>query len=309
MELRHLRYFVAVAESLHFGQAAAKLQIAQPSLSHQIRQLEAELQTTLLRRTKRRVELTDAGRAFLEDARDILARTDRAAISARRVGGGSSQLLRVGIGYGMDHSTVAMAVSEFSSRCPGLHVELRTMSVPSQLASLLDRRLEVGFVRPPVNDPALATEVLIREPLVAALPRNHRLASKGRVSLSTLVDEPFVLVQRETAPVFHEAVIRACREAGFAPHAPHEADHLQTVIRMVAAGSGVSLVPASARKIREHRVVYRSLHPPPPNLETAVAWRRDNASPMLTEFVEVARRALARNQRNHRATRQFASRA
>jgi DNA-binding transcriptional LysR family regulator len=295
MELRHLRYFVAVAESLHFGQAAAKLQIAQPSLSHQIRQLEAELQTTLLRRTKRRVELTDAGRLFLEEARDILARTDRAALIARRVGGGSSQPLRVGIAYGMDHSTIAMAVSEFSNRCPGLHVEVRTMPVPSQLAALLDRRLEVGFVRPPVHDSAFGIEVLLSEPLVVSLPRNHRLASKARVSLSTLVDEPFVLVQRETAPVFHEAVLRACREAGFAPHAPHEADHLQTVIRLVAAGSGVSLVPASARKIREHRVVYRSLHAPPPNLETAVAWRRDNALPMLAEFVRVARWAFARD--------------
>ena len=126
-------------------------------------------------------------------------------------------------------------------------------------------------MRRPVNDPAIGTEFLIREPLVAALPRNRRLASKGRVSLSTLVDEPSVLVQRENGARVHGAVLRACREAGFVPHAPHEADHLQTVIGMVAAGSGVSLVPASARKIREHRVVYRPLHPVPPNFETAGA--------------------------------------
>ena len=294
MELRHLRYFVAVAESLHFGQAAAKLHIAQPSLSHQIRQLEAELQTSLLRRTKRHVELTEAGRLFLDQARDIIARTDRAAIIARRMGRSDAHRLRVGFGYCMDQSCLAAVVAEFDVKHHPIQVEAKTLSVPLQLASLREGRLDVGFVRPPVSDPVLNSELLISEALVIALPPKHRLASKPRVSLSALENEPFILVPRDAVPVFHDAVLKACRAAGFVPHVPHEADQLQLMIGMVAAGAGVALVPAAARRIRQYRLVYRPVHPSPDNLETAIAWRQDDASPMLAEFVSAARRVLAR---------------
>src|SRR5437763_1397211 len=147
MELRHLRYFAAVAETLHFGRAAAKLEIAQPSLSHQIRQLETELQTTLLRRTKRRVEITDAGRMFLEEARELLARADRAALVARRIGNTEAAQLRVGVGYCMDHADIAACVGDFNAAHVDVHVEVRTMAVPAQLAALSEGRLDVAFVR------------------------------------------------------------------------------------------------------------------------------------------------------------------
>jgi len=289
MELRHLRYFVAVSDTLHFGRAAAYLQIAQPSLSHQIRQLETELQTTLLRRTKRRVELTDAGRLFLQEARDILGRADRAAMSARRAGGGVGSRLRVGIGFCMDQSTVIAAVSRFSARQRDVQVEVTTLSVPSQASALRDRRLDVGFLRPPVSDPALASEVLVREPLVAALPRNHRFASRERVAWSAHVHEPFVLVPRETAPVFHDAILTACRVAGFVPRVSHEADQLQMLLGIVATENAVALVPAAARKVRQHGIVLRSLRTPSPPLETVVAWRRDDPSPLVAAFLHAAR--------------------
>jgi DNA-binding transcriptional LysR family regulator len=292
MELRHLRYFVAVAEGLHFGQAAAKLGIAQPSLSHQIRQLESELQTTLLRRTKRRVELTEAGRLFLEEARDIIARTDRAAVLARRVGRTDAQRFRVGVGYCMDHTDVSGFVGKFNAQHQEVQIELRTLAVPIQIASLRDGRLDVGFVRPPIGDQALNSEVLVSEPLVAALPPKHRLAAKSRIPVSALANEPFILPPRDAVPLFHDAVLKACREAGFVPHAPHEADHLQMILGMVAAGAGVGLIPAAARKTKLYRVVYRPLHPSPENLETAVAWRRDDTSPLVTEFLREARRTL-----------------
>jgi DNA-binding transcriptional LysR family regulator len=178
MELRHLRYFVSVAEALHFGQAAAKLHITQPSLSHQIKLLEAELRTALLYRTKRRVELTDAGRLFLEEARDVLARADRAAMVARRAGRATEGRLRVAVGYCMDQSRVSEAVSMFNTRHPAIRVELQTMAVPSQVDALCRQALDVGFVRPPITNSGLATETLLSEPLIAAVRVNHRLAAK-----------------------------------------------------------------------------------------------------------------------------------
>lgn len=296
MEMRHLRYFVAVAESLHFGQAAAKLQIAQPSLSHQIRQLEDELQASLLRRTKRRVELTDAGRSFLDEARDILARADRAAVIARRLGHAASPGLRVGVGFCMDQSDVAAAVGRYNARHPDVQVELKTMSVPSQLAALRDGRLDVAFVRPPVSDPTLRNEIVVREPFTVALPPNHRLARKSRLPLSALANEPFVLPPRDAVPVFHDTILRLCRDAGFVPHAPHEADHLQMIVAMIAAGAGVGLVPTAARKFK-HRVAYRSLNPSPNDLEIAIAWRHDDPSATLAAFVSEARQVLMRSRR------------
>jgi DNA-binding transcriptional LysR family regulator len=292
MELRHLRYFVAVAESLHFGQAAAKLGIAQPSLSHQIRQLESELQTSLLRRTKRRVEITEAGRLFLEDARDIIARADRAEVLARRLGRTNAQRLRIGVGYCMDHAGVSLLVGRFNARHDEVQVELKTLSVANQLAALYEGRLDIGFVRPPMNDHGLNTEVLIRESLVVALHPKHRLASRQRIVLSALANESFILPSRDAVPLFHDAVLKACREAGFVPHAPHEADHLEMILGMIAAGAGVGVVPAAAGKFK-HRVVCRPLNPSPEKLETAIAWRRDNTAPMLTEFLREARRTLS----------------
>jgi DNA-binding transcriptional LysR family regulator len=301
VELRHLRYFVSVAETLHFGQAAVRLGIAQPSLSHQIRQLEAELQTTLLRRTKRHVELTEAGRLFLEESREIIARTDRAALIARRVGRSDVPRLRVGVGFCMEHSNVAACVGEFNAVHDEIHVELRTMSVPVQLAALSEGRLDVGFVRPPVADRALASEVLLREPLVVALPPKHPLTRRRAIPLRSLANEPFVFVIRDAVPVFHDTVLRICRQAGFVPHAPHEVDHLQMVLAMVAAGSGLSLVPEGARRVAHHGVVFRPIQPAEDPIETVIAWRREDSSPALRAFIDVVRRGFRRRRKNRHA--------
>jgi DNA-binding transcriptional LysR family regulator len=292
MELRHLRYFVAVAETLHFGQAAARLRIAQPSLSHQIRQLEDDLHVGLLRRTKRRVELTDAGRLFLQESLDIIARGDRATVIARRMGSIDARRLRVGIGYCSDQSDIAALLGAFQAQHRVIQVETKTLSVAAQLAALVDGQLDVAFVRPPVSDHSLLSEVVIREALVVALPPKHRFASRSRLPLSALGNEPFILPPRDVVPVFHDAVLKACRTAGFVPHAPHEADHLNMVLGLVAEGAGVALVPASASKIQHGQVTYRALYPPPERLETALAWRRDDKSPALEEFITTARRVL-----------------
>ena len=293
MELRHLRYFVAVAEALHFGQAAAALHIAQPSLSHQIKLLEAEVKTELLRRTKRHVELTDAGRLFLEEARDIVARANRAAMIARRAGRATEGRLRVGVGYCMDQSRISETVSTFNARHPATRVELQTMAVPLQLDGIRGQRLDVGFVRPPIADSGLASERLMTEPLVAALPANHRLAGKRSLPLSDLSDDSFILPPRHAVPVYHDLALKACREAGFVPDSPHEADHLHMLLAMVGGGSGVALVPAFARRLKPSRVVVLPLNPPSANLDLLVAWRRDDDSRVLLEFLKVVRERLA----------------
>jgi DNA-binding transcriptional LysR family regulator len=254
--------------------------------------LKNDLQVGLLHRTKRRVQLTDAGRLFLQESRDIIARADRATVIARRMGSIDARRLRVGIGYCSDQSDIAALLGAFNALHRGIQVETKTMSVPAQLAALVDGQLDLAFVRPPVSDHSLMSEVVIREALVVALPPKHRFASRSRLPLSALANELFVLPPRDVVPVFHDAVLKACRAAGFIPHAPHEADHLHMVLGLVAAGAGVALVPASARKIQHDHVTYRALHPPPERLETALAWRRDDKSPALGEFITTARRVL-----------------
>jgi DNA-binding transcriptional LysR family regulator len=294
MELRHLRYFVAVSETLHFGQAAAKLQIAQPSLSHQIRQLEGDLQTTLLRRTKRRVELTEAGRVFLEQARDILARTDQAAVLARRASHGEAGTLRVAVGCCMNQLEVGKVVSLFNRQHHSIRIELRTMPVPAQFDALQHARLDIGFVRPPIPEPVVTGEIVATEPLMVAVRNDHRLRGRQSVPLSSFADDPFILPAREAVPVYHDIVVKACRESGFVPNAPYEADQLLMVLSMVAAGSGVALVPAFARTMKAPRVVLVPLRAPVPSVEMAVAWRREETSATLAEFVKIARHTFAR---------------
>jgi len=174
-----------------------------------------------------------------------------------------------------------------------VQVETRTMSVPAQIAALLDGQLDVGFVRPPVGDVALNSETVISEPFVLAPPPAHRFASRARLELSALAHESFVLRPRAALPVFHAAVLRACREAGFVTHAPQEVDHLHMVLRIVAAGAGGALIPASARRLNPGRVVYRALRPSPDNLETAIAWRREDTSAMVAKFISTARQTLS----------------
>jgi DNA-binding transcriptional LysR family regulator len=178
------------------------------------------------------------------------------------------------------------------------------MAVPLQLDALRGQTLDVGFVRPPIKNSGLASERLMTEPLVAALSRNHRLAGKRSLPLSVLSEDSFILPPREIVPVYHDIVLKACREAGFVPDAPHEADHLQMLLAMVGGRSGVALVPAFARRLKPARVVFVPLNPRSARLDLLVAWRRDNVSRVLVEFLKVVRerladgRALSTGQRN-----------
>lgn len=296
MELRHLRYFVAVAEELHFGRAALRLGIAQPPLSQQIRALEAELGVQLLERTKRRVDLTDAGRRFLHDARATLRQAEHAAATARRASEGESGRLSIGVVPWVDFTRVPRVIRDFSTRHPHVHLEVHGLNGAEQTEALRLGRIHVGFSRPPIDPRTQDSERVLAEPLVVAFPEGHRFEASARVPIRSLADEPYILLPRQRAPHYFDRIAALFRHAGFGLRVTHEADHPYTVLGLVAAGMGVSLVPASLATVLRLPVAYRPLRPSGPRLETVLTWRRADASPVLRAFLEVVR-AFARGER------------
>ena len=291
MELRHLRYFVAVAEELHFGRAAARLHLAQPPLSRQIRQLEDELGVTLFERNKRRVRLTDAGAAFLDEARTVLAHVEQGVQAARRAARGEVGKLTVGFVGAASYSVLPGIVQAFRARYPDVELTLLELTTAEQLAALRAGTIRAGLVRPPVADPALAADTVLREPLVVALPATHPLAARRRLAVVALASEPWVLFPRRLAADLHDQITALCKRAGFRPRVAQEAMQMQTVVRLVGAGVGVSLVPRSVRVLHSAGVAYRPLRNGAATVEMAVAWRRDDESALLRQFLGVARMA------------------
>lgn len=294
MELRHLRYFVMLADELHFGRAAGRLHIAQPALSAQIRQLEDEIQVRLFHRTKRHVELTEAGAAFLPEARRILTDTERAVYAARRASRGEIGRLSVGFMPWVDFTSLPQTVRVFGVRHPDVDLELHSLPTSEQVPALLDGRIDVSFLRPPVEDAALLTETILSEPILAIFSKGHRLEAYRRVPLRALHGEPFILFPRHRAPALYDLLARLCHDAGFTLRVKYEADQPHAVLSFVAAGVGISLVPASLQAVRRPGVVYRPLSPSGPRLDLVIAWRRDNQSPVLAEFLRVVRETARR---------------
>ena len=301
MELRHLRYFLAVAESLHFGRAAQRLRIAQPSLSHQIRQLESELQTKLFERSKKRVTLTQSGQLFLEESRLILEHADRAALTARTGKRRETGQVRVGFDYWIDWTKLGEAVRRFDKAHPTVHVQLFSMSSAQQIAALHEARIDVGLVRPPVTDPRLSSEDLLAESFVLALAENHRLAAHKRIALTSLRDERFITAERESLPALYDLTFRLFHDAGFMPKVRHEVDYPGMVLGLVAAGVGISLVPLSASRIPYTGVRFVRLQRSPPILETTVVWRREDVPPILSAFLQAMRDVSSSRRRTTRA--------
>ena len=293
MELRHLRYFVAVAEERHFGRAAARLHIAQPPLSQQIRRFEAELGEPLLYRTTRSVELSPAGEVLLERGREILAAVDSAVEDARRAARGEYGRLAIGFTGSSTYALLPALAAALRRELPGVMVDLRgELLTPAQVAQLLDGTLDLGLLRPPVHERDLQTEVLGSEALVAVLPAAHPLADAEAVPLEQLEGEPFVTYPSHFRSVVHDAVEDACAAHGFKPVAAHEVAETATLVSFVAAGLGVSLVPASVANMTVHGAVYRPLEEDSTRVELAVAWRGDDERPVLARALDVIRSAL-----------------
>jgi DNA-binding transcriptional LysR family regulator len=289
IELRHLHYFVALAEELHFGRAADRLQITQPPLSQQIAALEKEIGVPLLRRTSRTVELTEAGRLFLGEARETLARARSALDLARRAATGEVGRLRVG--FVPACGIVPAAIRRFMRRFPDVQVTLRHMASADQLEAVQQGRLDAGFVHLPISAPGVESEPVESHPMLAALPARHRLSGRRTVSWQALQGEPFIGFPRSAAPGAYDALMSRLREAGLVPHIVHETDSLLARLRMVAAGVGVSLLPEYARNFDHRGVTLRPLPPPRPSAEIGVVHCPSRATPALARFLVVVREA------------------
>ena len=294
MELRHLRYFIAVAEELHFGRAALRLHMAQPPLSQQIRQLEDELGVPLFHRTKRRVQLTSAGQVFLDEARRTLTQAAQAVRAAQRAHRGEIGRLSVGFVNPAMVEILPNILRLFRERFPEVDLTLHEMSTTPQLQALRERRIDVGFLRPPLDDNTLIWEIIHREPLVVMLPQHHALTSKRRIALRLLAQEPFILPPYSQAYGLRGQVVRMCQSAGFVPNVTQEAGSTVTA-GLVAAGLGISIVPVSIQTLREHGVVYRAIQDNTVMRELAVAWRSDNVSTVLQAFLQMVKEKHPKN--------------
>jgi DNA-binding transcriptional LysR family regulator len=284
VELRHVRYFVAVAEELHFGRAALRLRIAQPALSQQIQRLEAELGVRLLIRNRRRVALSPAGAAFLPEARAALAQAERAARVARRTAAGELGRLVLGFVGSVTDELLPRVLPAFRTRCPGLRLELREMTSAEQVAALERGELDLGLLRPPAA--GLSTRLICREPLLLALPAGHRLAGREEVDGGELDGEPFVLFPRHKGPGLYDLIIDYCRRSGVSPDIVQEAVQMQTITALVAAGTGLAVVPSSQRAVSRSGLVFRPLRNAP-TVDLVAAWSDPRRTPACTTALEV----------------------
>ena len=263
MELRHLRYFVAVAEAGHVTRAAERLGIQQPPLSQQIRALEAELDVQLFRRKPRGVELTQAGEALLAEARGVLDRVEHAAAAARRAGRGDAG--RIGLGFTSSasfHPFVPRIIREFREASPLVALSLEEAGTGELVDGLLAERIDAAFVRSPIGAAAeLAVHSVLEEEMVAAVPAGHPLAgaTRSRLPLSALEPETFILYRRPLGPGLYDAIIAACQGAGYSPRIGQEAPRMLATLSLVAAGLGVTLIPASMQRLGIEGVAYRPL--------------------------------------------------
>lgn len=290
MELRHLRYFVAVAEELHFRRAAERLHVSQPPLSEQIRQLEEELGTRLLERERGRdVRLTAAGVALLEEARRILSQVAEAAETVHRASRGEIGTLRVSLAPAMAHGIVPIILRELRSSLPSLSLQLSEMVTPLQEKALLDRLLDIGFCYGRLQSDLLVAECIHRERLVLAVPDPSLLATHKRVTLAQLQGERFVTIPRAISPGLYDAIFQSCYRAGLSPKVVQETNHFQTAIGLVCVGMGVALVPQSMVTVKRKGVKYLLTDDDSRVIETLMVRNQDAPYPAMVRLIEFAR--------------------
>ena len=293
MELRHLRYFVVVAEELNFCRAAERLRIAQPPLSVQIRHLEEELGVQLFYRVKRRITLSPAGEVLFGQARRLLREVEQIADQVREAASGKTGSLSIGfVGTAM-YDILPGALRIFRSAFPKIQLNLEDIHSGHQIQALQRRKIDVGFTCPPVQDVFLETEEVVRERLMVALPERHRFRERTEIALADLADEPFRMCSINREPGLHKFYLGLIQDAGFRPRVVQEATHIQTQVGLVAAGVGISLVPSSAASLQQAGVVYRPLSVPQASLSKLMVWRKGPCPVHLTGFLGAVRQAAA----------------
>ncbi|GAB2557012.1 LysR family transcriptional regulator [Kribbella endophytica] len=288
MELRQLQSFVVVAEELNVGRAAVRLHLTQPSLSRQIAALERDLGVELFARVKKRFVLTAAGAAFLDDARDLLRRADDAVRTAQRTQRGEVGSLRLRFVQSATFEALPRLLGAFRTAYPEVVLDLETMTTIRQTEELRDGRIDVGLLRFPYDEPGLLSKVVSEDPLVAALPAKHPLAKRRRIALKDLAEDEFILYTRATGPSVHDVIVSYCQDAGFTPRISQQGADVQTIVSLVAAGLGVSLLIAPTPPIDPAAVVYRELSDDLPPWRLSVAWSPNNQSPVLRQFLRLS---------------------
>jgi len=292
MELRHLRYFVAVAEELNVRQAAIRLHLSQPPLTRQIHDLEDEVGTKLFVRSQSGMRLTEAGRTFLKEARLILAQSQRAIQLAQAASRGEAGHLDIAYAIEGFEPVLLRVTRLFRQLFPMVELGIRELQYHQQVQELINRRIDLGYVgiRFPELESELVFECLRKAPYLVALPPGHRLAKRRRLRLSELAKEKFISIRR-TAPAYHSRFVNHCRSAGFEPEiAPEEGDGALSLLGLVSAGFGLALVPETFQQILPVEVEFRPLRPSIPTFDFHIAWRRDNQSTLLHAFLELLRK-------------------
>lgn len=294
IDLRRLRYFVVLAETLHFGKAALRLSISQPPLSHQIRVLERELGAPLFERSNRRVELTPAGHALLPEARHLLEQAARTEQIAARVERGELGELRLGfVGTAALTQAVSTLILNYRQQWPGVRLRIAELSTQEQLSAMVEHRLDFAFVRgldaPELPQSSFGAIRLFEDGLLAALPPHHKLAATEKaLAVRALRDEPFVMYPQDSGTGIYDQIMALCRQAGFVPRVVQEVHSATTIMGLVAAGLGVTLVPGSFKSISAHGITYRPLLEKEAKSALWLAHRLDAKSEPEREFLSLA---------------------
>lgn len=288
MELTHLKYFIAVAEELHFGRAAQRLHMAQPPLSQRIKKLEDELDAKLFTRTSRKVELTPAGKTFLAEAREIVGRAESSVRAMQLYASGTRGNLTLGFNEPAIHTFLSYAVREFIRKYPGIKLALFELETAEQIEALATRRIQLGIMRPFGYDlDGFDHQLLLREKYLLAIPAGHRLKSAAEVKLPALSKERFVMFPRSVNPALFNRLHECLQMAGFTPDVVQEAISKQTTLALVEAGLGVALVPASSRHLASSAVMFKSIRGELPPVEIYAVWHRDNNPQMIRNFLNI----------------------
>lgn len=289
MELHQIRYFIAVAEELHFGRAAARENVSQPPLSFQIKKLEQELGVDLFHRTKRRVELSAAGTAFLPEARRVLADLVTAAETAKKAHRGESGALTIGFVHSAAFDYLPRLIGPFRRKYPEIELGLLELTVSEQVRELTEGKIDIGIVRPPVREKGLASYKMVHEPFSVAVPVLHPLSAQHATSLQSLAEEDFVFYPEHRSPAFHHQLLTMCSEAGFMPRIAVVANTIHTAVGMVGTGAGVALVPNCVRCIQLPSVRFLDLTGTKHMAELTLVHADQTLPPACRKLVDYAR--------------------
>ncbi|MFK8186188.1 MAG: LysR family transcriptional regulator [Phormidesmis sp.] len=292
MNLRQLRYFLAVASELHFGRAASKLHMAQPPLSTQIKQLEADLGVVLFHRTKRRVALTTAGKTLQLEAQQILDQLTLAKHKTQQASRGEIGQITIAFVSSAMYSILPTWLLKFRQQYPAVNLILKEATGLEQIEGLLSHRIDVGFMHPPVPDEKVVSQRVWQEPWLLALPKNHKLSKHSQISIADLNKEDFILVERALATEMHDKFISFCAQAGFSPNVVQTAEQLQTILGLVAAQMGISILPSATQKLQREGVCYRPFMETTPTSELIMIRRNEASFAALNNFVKMCPEVL-----------------